>query len=162
MTSQYVNYDEYRPGFNPDFLLKARQRNQLRAKLARLMEKVEKREREEALKEQERRRAEIEEEAARYRIAISEYAYRSQCDIVIERACKVFGVKPSELKSARRNKRVSFARQFCFYWISRRTNLSLPQIGRRFGGKDHTTVLHGKRVYPVKRAKMGRFLREVL
>lgn len=160
MTSQYVNFEEYRPGFNPTFSARARENNRKRFRVART--RALEREREEALKEQEQRRREIEEEAARHRVTISEYAYRSQCDIVIERACKLFGITPSELKSARRNNRICFARQFCFYWICRRTRLSLPQIGRRFGNRDHTTILHGKRAYPVKRAKMGRTLRGVL
>lgn len=77
------------------------------------------------------------------------------------RACRVFGVSIMELRSARRNRRVSLARQFIYYWATRLTPMSLGQIGRLIGGRDHTSVLHGRDVYPVKRAKMGRNLRAV-
>jgi chromosomal replication initiation ATPase DnaA len=78
-----------------------------------------------------------------------------------QRACKVFKVSLVELRSARRNDRVAFARQFIYYWATRLTPMSLGQIGRLVGGRDHTTVFHGRDVYPKKRAKMGRHLREV-
>ena len=77
------------------------------------------------------------------------------------RACDLFGLLPSELRSNRRNREVVFARQFVMYWAARLTRLSLPQIGRLMGGRDHTTILHGKRVYTDKRAAMGRHLRVV-
>lgn len=77
------------------------------------------------------------------------------------RACKVFKVSLMELRSARRNARVAMARQFIYYWATRLTPMSLGQIGRLVGGRDHTTVFHGRDVYPQKRAAMGRHLREV-
>ncbi|MBZ9873100.1 hypothetical protein LB542_19825 [Mesorhizobium sp. BR1-1-9] len=75
------------------------------------------------------------------------------------RACRLFKVRPSEIRSNRRNREIVFARQFVMYWTVRLTKLSLPAIGRLMGGRDHTTCLHGKREYPAKRAKMGRHLR---
>jgi chromosomal replication initiation ATPase DnaA len=78
----------------------------------------------------------------------------------IERlACKVFGFTPTEIRSKRRSRQVVFARQFICYWCARTTTLSLPQIGRMMGGRDHTTILHGRDAYPAKRARMGRNLR---
>lgn len=77
------------------------------------------------------------------------------------RACRVFGVSIMELRSARRNKRVALARQFVYYWTTRLTPMSMGQIGRLLGGRDHTTCLHGKHKYVEKRAKMGRTLRGV-
>lgn len=77
------------------------------------------------------------------------------------RACKVFKVSLMELRSARRNARVAMARQFIYYWATRLTPMSLGQIGRLVGGRDHTTVFHGRDAYPQKRAAMGRHLREV-
>lgn len=74
-------------------------------------------------------------------------------------ACRVFNVTASELKSDRRNRHAVFARQFVMYWAARLTRLSLPQIGRKLGGRDHTTVLHGKRAYVDKRLHMKRHLR---
>lgn len=75
------------------------------------------------------------------------------------RALKVFDIARSELRSPRNHADIAFARHFVMYWAARLTSLSMPQIGRLMGGKDHTTVLHGRNVYPAKRAKMGRYLR---
>lgn len=75
------------------------------------------------------------------------------------RACRVFGLTPSEIKSDRRHQSIVIARQFIAYWACRLTTLSLPQLGRLMGGRDHTTCLHHKNKYPQKRAKMGRYLR---
>ena len=47
-----------------------------------------------------------------------------------------------EIKSKRRNKAVVQARQIAMYLGRELTDLSLPEIGESFGGKDHTTVLH--------------------
>jgi hypothetical protein len=57
----------------------------------------------------------------------------------------ISGVQQNDLLSARRNEIVSRARQVVFWLCGRFTNRSLPDIGRRVGGRDHTTVLHGKR-----------------
>ena len=77
------------------------------------------------------------------------------------RALKLFRITRADLKSERRSRDLVFVRQFISYWVARRTALSLPQIGKLMGGRDHTTILHHKRMYPHKRAKMGRKLREV-
>lgn len=77
------------------------------------------------------------------------------------RAMKVFRLSKRELYSRSRNVRIAFARQFIMYWACRLTLLSMPKIGKMMGGLDHTTVLSGKRVYPLKRERMGRYLRSV-
>lgn len=74
------------------------------------------------------------------------------------RACDLFGLKPSEIKSQRRNRRVVLARQFVMYWSVRLTKLSLRKIGQ-FMNRDHATVLHGKETYVSKRKAMKRTLR---
>ncbi len=53
-----------------------------------------------------------------------------------------FGVSLSELKTKRRNKNIVLPRQVAMYLSRELTELSLPEIGLHFGGKDHTTVLH--------------------
>jgi chromosomal replication initiator protein len=53
-----------------------------------------------------------------------------------------FGLKTSELKSARRTRAIAFPRQVAMFLCRELTESSLPEIGRHFGGKDHTTVLH--------------------
>jgi chromosomal replication initiator protein len=53
-----------------------------------------------------------------------------------------FGVSLSDLKTKRRNKNIVVPRQIAMYLSREMTDLSLPEIGTYFGGKDHTTVLH--------------------
>lgn len=78
-----------------------------------------------------------------------------------ERAMKVFQVSRNEIRSQRRTREIVFARQFIMYWAARQTILSLPAIGQRIGGRDHTTILHGIRTYPEKRKAQGRFVRRI-
>ncbi len=58
---------------------------------------------------------------------------------------KVYGVPVSDLTSQRRTKNVVQPRQVAMYLCRVHTSQSLPEIGRRFGGRDHTTVLHACR-----------------
>lgn len=55
------------------------------------------------------------------------------------------GFTVDEIKSARRAKALCMARHFVFWRAKTETLLSLPEIGRRVGHRDHTTVLHGIR-----------------
>jgi len=58
-----------------------------------------------------------------------------------------YNIKVSDMHSARRARAVARPRQVAMYLSKRLTSKSLPEIGRRFGGKDHTTVMHAvKRV----------------
>jgi chromosomal replication initiator protein len=49
------------------------------------------------------------------------------------------------MTSARRGREVARPRQVAMYLSKQLTPKSLPDIGRRFGGRDHTTVIHGIR-----------------
>lgn len=62
---------------------------------------------------------------------------------VVQRAVlkRFHGVTLSDLKSCRRTARVVMPRQIAMYICRHATNKSLPDIGNRFGGRDHTTVL---------------------
>jgi hypothetical protein len=62
---------------------------------------------------------------------------------------KSLDVSYSDLFSIRRKKQHVLARQECFYRVKMETSRSLPEIGRFFGGKDHTTILHGIRQYRI-------------
>jgi len=53
-----------------------------------------------------------------------------------------FGVKVSELRSKKRQQAIVFPRQVAMFLCRELTDASLPEIGRHFGGRDHTTVLH--------------------
>jgi chromosomal replication initiator protein len=54
-------------------------------------------------------------------------------------------LKPTQLKSKNNARRISQPRQIAMYICKEVTGLSLPQIGKDFGGKHHTTVLHSIR-----------------
>ncbi len=56
-----------------------------------------------------------------------------------------FGVSKSDLVSARRTRSIVRPRQIAMFLSKQMTPRSLPEIGRRFGGRDHTTVLHAVR-----------------
>ncbi len=57
-------------------------------------------------------------------------------------ACEQFGISAEELISAGRAARLAWPRQLAMYLARELTQESLPTIGREFGGRDHTTVLH--------------------
>ncbi|MEH6699515.1 MAG: chromosomal replication initiator protein DnaA [Brevundimonas sp.] len=56
-----------------------------------------------------------------------------------------FNLKQADLLSERRTRAVARPRQIAMYLCKQHTTRSYPDIGRRFGGRDHTTVLHGVR-----------------
>lgn len=56
-----------------------------------------------------------------------------------------FHVKISDLKSRRRSKTLVHPRQIAMYLCRELTDASYPEIGRLFGGKDHTTIIHACR-----------------
>lgn len=64
----------------------------------------------------------------------------------IQKAVSVhFDLKPIDLVSARRARAVARPRQIAMYLAKRLTTRSLPEIGRKFGGRDHSTVIHAVR-----------------
>ena len=56
-----------------------------------------------------------------------------------------FELKPLDMVSARRARAVARPRQIAMYLAKRLTTRSLPEIGRKFGGRDHSTVIHAVR-----------------
>lgn len=56
-----------------------------------------------------------------------------------------FHIKTAEMKSKKRNRTIVQPRQITMYLCRKLTSLSFPEIGRHFGGKDHTTVIHACR-----------------
>jgi chromosomal replication initiator protein len=63
-------------------------------------------------------------------------------DQIQRRVCDFFGLKMSDMKAKNRTKAIAFPRQVAMYLSRQMTHSSLSEIGRAFGGKDHTTVLH--------------------
>jgi chromosomal replication initiator protein len=68
-----------------------------------------------------------------------------------KRVAEHFNIKLAEMGSARRSRQVARPRQVAMYLAKQLTSRSLPEIGRKFGGRDHTTVMHAvKKVEELK------------
>ncbi|MBO5681558.1 MAG: chromosomal replication initiator protein DnaA, partial [Lentisphaeria bacterium] len=63
-------------------------------------------------------------------------------DVIIREVCKFYGIEDHALRGQSRVKDTATARQIAMYLIRSQTTLSLNDIGREFGNRDHTTVLH--------------------
>jgi chromosomal replication initiator protein len=72
-------------------------------------------------------------------------AIESSVSAIKAAACERFGISSEELVSHSRTARVAWARQVAMYLSRELTQESLPAIGREFGGRDHTTILHAWR-----------------
>ena len=70
---------------------------------------------------------------------------RITVDDIQKATAEHFGMKQADLLSERRTRAVARPRQAAMYLAKQMTTRSLPDIGRRFGGRDHTTVLHAVR-----------------
>ncbi len=62
-----------------------------------------------------------------------------------KRVAEHYNIRLSEMYSARRARAVARPRQVAMYLAKQLTARSLPEIGRKFGGRDHTTVMHAVR-----------------
>lgn len=69
---------------------------------------------------------------------------RPTVDLIIKTTAKHFGLTPQELLSRSRRRTVARPRQIAMFICTRMTTRSLPDIGNRFGGFDHTTVLYAR------------------
>jgi chromosomal replication initiator protein len=67
---------------------------------------------------------------------------RVTIDEIQKRVSDHFKIRQAEMVSARRARVVARPRQIAMYLSKQLTPRSLPEIGRRFGGRDHTTVIH--------------------
>ena len=63
-------------------------------------------------------------------------------DTILEVAVEILKVPIEDLKSSSRRREISNARHIAMYLMRQHTDLSLPRIGERFGGKDHTSVMY--------------------
>ena len=62
-----------------------------------------------------------------------------------KRVAEHFNIRLADMHSARRSRAVARPRQVAMYLAKQLTSRSLPEIGRKFGGRDHTTVMHAVR-----------------
>jgi chromosomal replication initiator protein len=70
---------------------------------------------------------------------------RITIDAIQKRVAEHFNIRLSDMHSARRARAVARPRQVAMYLAKQLTARSLPEIGRKFGGRDHTTVMHAVR-----------------
>ena len=85
-----------------------------------------------------------------------------QSNITIEAIQKIvanhYKLKVSELKSKSNTREIAFPRQVAMYLCKTLTRSSLPEIGREFGDKHHTTVMHSvKKIHTLYEEKKGNF-----
>ena len=66
------------------------------------------------------------------------------CELIMEVTADFFNLDVDELESKSRSRHLVNARQIAMYLVREMTEMSLPQIGKEFGGRDHTTVIHAK------------------
>lgn len=62
--------------------------------------------------------------------------------LIMQVVCKFFNIKVQDMISTKRSNSVAFPRQIAMYLCRELANLSFPVIGKDFGGRDHSTVLH--------------------
>jgi chromosomal replication initiator protein len=78
-----------------------------------------------------------------------------------KRVAEHFNIKLAEMGSARRSRQVARPRQVAMYLAKQLTSRSLPEIGRKFGGRDHTTVMHAVKKVEELRASDQNFSEDV-
>ena len=73
-----------------------------------------------------------------------------------KRVAQHFNIRLADMHSARRARNVARPRQVAMYLSKQLTTRSLPEIGRKFGGRDHTTVMHAvRRIEELRRTDAG-------
>jgi chromosomal replication initiator protein len=67
-------------------------------------------------------------------------------DAIQKAVCDFFHIRPADMRSKKRTRIVALPRQVAMYLCRQYTNASFPVIGERFGGRDHSTVIHATQV----------------
>lgn len=70
---------------------------------------------------------------------------RTTIEDIQRKVCEHYGIRLADMHSPRRARPVARPRQLAMYLCKQLTTHSLPEIGRKFGGRDHTTIIHGVR-----------------
>jgi chromosomal replication initiator protein len=82
-------------------------------------------------------------------------------EIIQKFVADYYNLKMIELKSRNNSKSVAMPRQVDMYLCKSLTHASLPEIGRSFGGKHHSTVIHSIKKVELMRKKSGDFDKQV-
>ena len=73
---------------------------------------------------------------------ISESDTKITVEMIKKIVCKHYEITIKDIESSKRSRNIAFPRQIAMYLCKELTGNSLPQIGKLFGGRDHTTVMH--------------------
>lgn len=65
-------------------------------------------------------------------------------ELIIDVVCKYFGIKPQDIKGAKKNREVSFPRQISMYLLRDILGIPYQKIAEIFGKKDHTTIIYAE------------------
>ncbi len=80
---------------------------------------------------------------------INEFKFESEkvisCEFIKETIAKYFSINKDDLAGNKRSNDIAFPRQIAMYLCREIANMSYPQIGEDFGGRDHSTVMHACR-----------------
>ena len=78
---------------------------------------------------------------------INEFKYKNEkvisCDFIQETVAKYFSIDKEDIAGNKRSNNIAFPRQIAMYLCREVANMSFPQIGKEFGNRDHSTVMHG-------------------
>ena len=79
-------------------------------------------------------------------ILVAEQQHEISLDEIQRRVAEHFDIRVADMKSSRRPKSIAFPRQIAMYLARLLTSCTLQEIGEAFGGKDHSTIIHGCRL----------------
>jgi chromosomal replication initiator protein len=74
-------------------------------------------------------------------------------EYVQKTVCEYYGLKVQDIKAKKRTRDIAFPRQVAMYLSKMLTDSSLNEIGKNFGGKDHSTVIHACKLIDERRKK---------
>lgn len=83
----------------------------------------------------------------------TEDSSETSIEVIQNTVCDYFGISIEDLNSKSRKRQVAMARQIAMYLSHQKTNTPLKTIGKKFGGRDHSTVIHANRAVKAKQAK---------
>lgn len=83
-------------------------------------------------------------------------------DLVINTVAEYYGVESTDLKGKKRDQEIAFPRQIAMHLMREELQISLSEIGKHLGGRDHTTVMYGCEKINRELGNNGQLRREIL
>ncbi|MCC6857748.1 MAG: chromosomal replication initiator protein DnaA [Bryobacterales bacterium] len=96
---------------------------------------------------------------------IHSHERRISIEAIQKAVAEKLNLRPGQLKEKSNTRKIAFPRQIAMYLVKELTTASLPEIGRAFGGKHHTTVIHSIKKIEAQRQKdpdLNRLLHNLL